>query len=261
MNKSNSLKNKIVLITGASRGIGRAIALKYADEGADLFLAATKRENLENVATEISSLGRQVFTYELDVSDRKQAVQMVDQAILDLGRIDILINNAGVYKPARFVDYSPEDFDRIIQVNLYGAFHVLQLVVRNMIKEGTGSVINIASTAGKWGSMNQSAYNTSKHGLVGLTRCVALETAAAGLRVNAICPGFVETDLLNELKTHAEINGMSENEFRELAKSRVPMRRFMKSEEIADLAIFLGSDESSGMTGQSLLIDGGMVLV
>ncbi|MCH2409349.1 SDR family oxidoreductase [Myxococcota bacterium] len=255
------LKGLNALITGASRGIGRAIALKYADEGADLFLAATKRENLENVATEISSLGRQVFTYELDVSDRKQAVQMVDQAILDLGRIDILINNAGVYKPARFVDYSPEDFDRIIQVNLYGAFHVLQLVVRNMIKEGTGSVINIASTAGKWGSMNQSAYNTSKHGLVGLTRCVALETAAAGLRVNAICPGFVETDLLNELKTHAEINGMSENEFRELAKSRVPMRRFMKSEEIADLAIFLGSDESSGMTGQSLLIDGGMVLV
>ena len=255
------VKGLNALITGASRGIGRAIALKYADEGADLFLAATKRENLENVATEISSLGRQVFTYELDVSDRKQAVQMVDQAILDLGRIDILINNAGVYKPARFVDYSPEDFDRIIQVNLYGAFHVLQLVVRNMIKEGTGSVINIASTAGKWGSMNQSAYNTSKHGLVGLTRCVALETAAAGLRVNAICPGFVETDLLNELKTHAEINGMSENEFRELAKSRVPMRRFMKSEEIADLAIFLGSDESSGMTGQSLLIDGGMVLV
>ena len=255
------LKGLNALITGASRGIGRAIALKYADEGADLFLAATKRENLENVATEISSLGRQVFTYELDVSDRKQAVQMVDQAILDLGRIDILINNAGVYKPARFVDYSPEDFDRIIQVNLYGAFHVLQLVVRNMIKEGTGSVINIASTAGKWGSMNQSAYNTSKHGLVGLTRCVALETAAAGLRVNAICPGFVETDLLNELKTHAEINGMSENEFRELAKSRVPMRRFMKSEEIADLAIFLGSNESSGMTGQSLLIDGGMVLV
>ena len=255
------LKGLNALITGASRGIGRAIALKYADEGADLFLAATKRENLENVATEISSLGRQVFTYELDVSDRKQAVQMVDQAILDLGRIDILINNAGVYKPARFVDYSPEDFDRIIQVNLYGAFHVLQLVVRNMIKEGTGSVINIASTAGKWGSMNQSAYNTSKHGLVGLTRCVALETAAAGLRVNAICPGFVETDLLNELKTHAEINGMSENEFLELAKSLVPMRRFMKSEEIADLAIFLGSDESSGMTGQSLLIDGGMVLV
>ncbi len=255
------LKGLNALITGASRGIGRAIALKYADEGADLFLAATKRENLENVATEIRSLGRQVFTYELDVSDRTQAVQMVDQAITDLGRIDILINNAGVYKPARFVDYSPEDFDRIIQVNLYGAFHVLQLVVRNMIKEGTGSVINIASTAGKWGSMNQSAYNTSKHGLVGLTRCVALETAAAGLRVNAICPGFVETDLLNELKTHAEINGMSENEFRELAKSRVPMRRFMKSEEIADLAIFLGSDESSGMTGQSLLIDGGMVLV
>ncbi len=255
------LKGLNALITGASRGIGRAIALKYADEGADLFLAATKRENLENVATEIRSLGRQVFTYELDVSDRTQAVQMVDQAITDLGRIDILINNAGVYKPARFVDYSPEDFDRIIQVNLYGAFHVLQLVVRNMIKEGTGSVINIASTAGKWGSMNQSAYNTSKHGLVGLTRCVALETAAAGLRVNAICPGFVETELLNELKTHAEIKGMSENEFRELAKSRVPMRRFMKSEEIADLAIFLGSDESSGMTGQSLLIDGGMVLV
>ena len=249
------------LITGASRGIGRAIALKYAEEGADLFLAATKKENLEEVAAEVRSMHRRVFTYGLDVSDRKQASQLVEKSVSELGRVDILVNNAGVYKAARFIDYSPEDFDRILKVNLYGAFHVLQLVVRHMLKRGTGQVINIASTAGKWGSMNQSAYNTSKHGLVGLTRCVALETASAGLRVNAICPGFVETDLLSELKTHAEINGLHEDEFRELAKSRVPMRRFLKPQEVADLAVFLGSEESSGMTGQSLLIDGGMLLV
>lgn len=249
------------LITGASRGIGRAIALKYAEEGANLFLAATKEKNLEEVAAKVRTMNRRVFTYELDVSDREQASQLVEKSISELGRVDILVNNAGVYKPARFIDYTPEDFDRILKVNLYGAFHVLQLVVRHMIKQGVGQVINIASTAGKWGSMNQSAYNTSKHGLVGLTRCVALETASAGLRVNAICPGFVETDLLSELKTHAEINGMHESEFRELAKSRVPMRRFLKPEEVADLAVFLGSEESSGMTGQSLLIDGGMLLV
>ena len=249
------------LITGASRGIGRAIAVRYADEGADLFLTATREENLADVAAEVRERGRQVWVHGLDVSDRSQVVALVERAGREVPRIDILVNNAGVYKPARFIDYSPEDFDHILQVNLYGAFHVLQLVVRLMLEQQAGRVINIASTAGKWGSMNQSAYNASKHALVGLTRCVALETAGAGLRVNAICPGFVETDLLDALKIHAEIAGVEEQAFREMATSRVPMRRFMEPDEIAHLAVYLGSQESSGMTGQSLLVDGGMLLV
>lgn len=249
------------LITGASRGIGRAIAVRYAREGADLYLTATREANLSEVADEVRQIGRRVWLHGLDVSKRDSVDALVERAHTELGQIDILVNNAGVYKPSRFVDYSPEDFDRILQVNLYGSFHVLQLIVRKMLQQGSGRVVNIASTAGKWGSMNQSAYNASKHGLVGLTRCVALETAGAGLRINAICPGFVETDLLEALKAHAEIAGVSEQEFRAMATSRVPMRRFMQPDEIANLAVYLGSEESSGMTGQSLLLDGGMVLV
>ncbi len=259
--KEGRLAGCTALITGASRGIGRAIAVRYAQEGADLFLTATREENLKAVAEEVEELGRRVWLHALDVSDRSQVEELVDRTLREMSRIDILVNNAGVYKPSRFVDYSPEVFDQILQVNLYGAFHVLQLVVRQMLEQKSGRVVNIASTAGKWGSMNQSAYNASKHALVGLTRCVALETAAAGLRVNAICPGFVETDLLQELKTHAEIAGVEEDEFRAMATARVPMRRFIEADEVAHLAVYLGSEESSGMTGQSLLLDGGMVLV
>jgi 3-hydroxybutyrate dehydrogenase len=255
------LAGRTALITGASRGIGRAIALAYAREGADLFLTATSEKNLEEIAGAASDLGARVERFAVDVADRKAVEHMVDRAIGAFGEIDLLVNNAGVYKPARFVDYTPEDFDRILQVNLYGAFHVLQLVVRHMVERGAGTVVNIASTAGKWGSMNQSAYNASKHGLVGLTRCVALETAAAGLRVNAVCPGFVETDLLDELQTHADINGVPLEQFREMATARVPMRRFIEPEEVARVALFLGSEDSAGMTGQSILLDGGMVLV
>ncbi len=259
--RAGRLLGRTALITGASRGIGKAVALAYAAEGADLFLTATRESNLAEVADEAGALGARVERFGLDVADRAAVERMVGAAFDAFSTVDLLVNNAGVYKPARFIDYTPEQFDRILQVNLYGAFHVLQLVVRRMLTQGAGTVVNVASTAGKWGSMNQSAYNASKHGLVGLTRCVALETAAAGLRINAVCPGFVETDLMEELQTHADIVGVPVDQFRELATARVPMRRFIEPEEVARVALFLGSDDSAGMTGQSVLLDGGMVLV
>jgi meso-butanediol dehydrogenase/(S,S)-butanediol dehydrogenase/diacetyl reductase len=186
---------------------------------------------------------------------------MVDAALAAFGDIDILVNNAGVYKAARLVDYSAEDFDRIMQVNVYGAFHVMQLVLRHMQARQRGKVVNIASTAGKWGSMNQSAYNASKHALVGLTRCAALEMGAHGINVNAICPGFVQTDMLESFRAHADILGVPFEKVMEGGLSRVPLRRLLQPREIADLAVYLAAAESDGMTGQTLLLDGGMLMV
>ena len=186
---------------------------------------------------------------------------MVAAAIAARGRIDVLVNNARVYKAARVTDYTLADFDRVMQVNLYGAFHVMQLVLRHMQANRAGKVVNIASTAGKGGSMNQSAYNASKHALVGLTRCAAVEMGAHQVNVNAICPGFVETDMLGEFRAHAEILGVSFEKVLEAGLARVPLKRFLKPREVADLAVYLGSAESDGMTGQSLLIDGGMLMI
>ncbi len=254
------LAGRRVLITGASRGIGRAIALRYAAEGASLFLVATKVNALESVAAEVGAQGVTAHVHTCDVSDRAQVQAMVDAAVAALGAVDVLVNNAGIYHVARLLDITPEDFDRVQQVNVYGAFHVMQLVLRHMHERRQGQVVNVASTAGKWGSMNQAAYNASKHALVGLTRCAALEMAGAGITVNAICPGFVETDMLAEFERHAALQGVPVDTALANAKLRVPLRRFMRPDDIAELAVYLGSDESRGMTGQSLQIDGGMLL-
>jgi meso-butanediol dehydrogenase/(S,S)-butanediol dehydrogenase/diacetyl reductase len=255
------LSGRRALITGASRGIGRAIALRYAEEGADLFLVATNAAKLDETRVLAETRGAKVFVHAADVSERAAVAAMVAAAIEAFGAIDVLVNNAGVYKAARLVDTTPEDFDRIMRVNLYGAFHVMQLVLRHMQARGRGKVINMASTAGKWMSMNQSAYNASKHALVGLTRCAGLEMGPQGINVNAICPGFVETDMLEEFRAHADMLGVSFDQVKAAGLARVPLRRFLKPEEIAHLAVYLGSSESDGMTGQSILLDGGMVMV
>ena len=189
------------------------------------------------------------------------ALAAFDAALAAFGRVDVLVNNAGIYHAAPLVDTTPEDFDRVLQVNVYGAFHLMQLALRHMQARGSGKVVNIASTAGKWGSLNQSAYNASKHALVGLTRCAALEAAARGVQVNAICPGFVQTDMLDEFRAHAAILGVPFEQVLQAGLARVPQRRFLQPEEVANLALYLASAESDGMTGQSLLLDGGMLMV
>ena len=255
------LGGRTALITGASRGIGRAIALRYAEEGADLFLTATNATALQETQAQAEALGAHVAWQCTDVSRREQVQALVDAALARFGAIDILINNAGVYKAGRLVDLTPEEFDRVQQVNVYSAFDVMQLVLRHMQPRGRGKVVNIASTAGKWGSMNQSAYNASKHALVGLTRCAALEMGAHGINVNAICPGFVQTDMLEEFRAHGDILGMPFEKVMEAGLARVPLKRFLQPREIADLALYLASAESDGMTGQSLLLDGGMLML
>jgi NAD(P)-dependent dehydrogenase (short-subunit alcohol dehydrogenase family) len=265
--RAGRLAGRRALITGASRGIGQAIALRYAEEGADLCLVATSLAGLAETQAGAEALGARVLALAVDVADRAAVLAMVDAAVAAMGGIDVLVNNAGVYHAAALLDTTPEDFDRLMQVNLYGAFHVLQLCLRQMCKQGpdqgqgAGKVVNIASTAGKGGSLNQSAYNASKHALVGLTRCAAVELGPLGITVNAICPGFVETDMLQSFSAHAAITGLSFEQVLANGRARVPLRRFLQPAEIAHLAVYLGSAESDGMTGQSILLDGGMLMV
>jgi NAD(P)-dependent dehydrogenase (short-subunit alcohol dehydrogenase family) len=256
------LQGQVALITGASRGIGRAIAEAYAAEGASLCLIATKTDKLATLADSLQLGSERLLSLAVDVCDRAASFAAVAQAQRHFGRVDVLVNNAGVYRAKAFLDYTDQDFQDMLDVNLFGVLHFMQACLPGMQSRREGRIVNIASTAGKWGSRNQSAYNTSKHAVVGLTRCVALEASPYGVTVNAICPGFVQTDMVEELKAQvARSSGMSGEEMVQAALARIPLGRILEPAEIAELAVYLGSAASRGMTGQSLLIDGGMVLV
>lgn len=252
------LEGRRVLVSGASRGIGRAIAEAFAREGARLFLTATTVEGLSETVAAVEAAGAEARAHAADVAEPAQAEGMIDACVEALGGLDALVNNAGVYKAARFTDYTAEDFDRVMKVNAYGVFHAMQAALRHMRGAGGGKIVNIASTAGKHESANQAAYNASKHAVVGLTRCAALEHAKDGVTVNAICPGFVETDMIDQFSTHAEILGVPFDQLRQAMLSRVPMGRMLQPAEIAHLAVYLASAESDGMTGQAITISGGL---
>ena len=252
------LAGATALITGASRGIGRAIAEAFAREGADLFLSATARTNLAEIEAHVGAAGRRVATGAVDVADEASVEALFAAAVEAFGGIDIVVNNAGIYTGKPFTEYTAAEFDRVMRVNAYGTFHVMQRALRHMQDRGRGKIVNIASTAGKWESPNQAAYNASKHAVVALTRCAALENAAAGIRVNAICPGFVETDMIGEFEGHAERAGMDFDAFKAAMVSRIPTGRLLQPEEIAHIAVYLASPESDGMTGQTISISGGM---
>jgi NAD(P)-dependent dehydrogenase (short-subunit alcohol dehydrogenase family) len=255
------LKDHIALITGASRGIGRAVAQAYVREGAKVALVATGKASLEALCQDMGWTSEQVLCVAADVARQDQVQHAVGQTLARWGRIDVLVNNAGIYQAAAFLDHTPQDFQRLLDVNLFGVMHFMQACLPQMQQRRSGAIINIASTAGKWGSRNQSAYNTSKHAVVGLTRCVALEASSHQVTVNAICPGFVQTDMVDELKAQAsQAAGASVDDFLKAMMGRVPLGRFMQPGEIAELAVYLGSPAARGITGQSIHIDGGMVL-
>ena len=249
------------LITGASRGIGRAIAEAYAREGADLFLTATAAGNLAETEAAVAGHGGRIVCHGAEISDEDQVETMFAAAIDSLGQVDIVVNNAGVYVGRPFTDYTTAEFDWVMKVNVYGVFHMMQQALRHMQgrkNERNAKIVNIASTAGKWESPNQAAYNASKHAVVAMTRCAALENAGAGINVNAICPGFVETDMIGEFKVHADRAGMAFDEFKAATLARVPIGRALDPVEIAHIAVYLGSAESDGMTGQTITISGGL---
>ncbi len=251
------LADRTALITGASRGIGRAIAERYAAEGANVFLTATNLEKLEETRELVVGYGAHAHCHVADVSDPSSLEAMFKDALAWRGGLDILVNNAGIHIPKPVLDYSLDDLDRIMKVNVYTVFQLTQLAIRHMLPKGAGKIVNIASTAGKWESPNQAIYNMSKHAVVGLTRCAALEFADKGINVNAVCPGIVEGGMF-DLEKLAASYGTRKEQVQKAVISRVPMGRLVTLEEVAHLAVYLGSQESNGMTGQTITISGGM---
>jgi NAD(P)-dependent dehydrogenase (short-subunit alcohol dehydrogenase family) len=256
------LQGRTALVTGASRGIGRAIAEAFAAEGAALVLNARDAVRLEETAGEIRArFGVDAICTAFDVTDRAA----IDAAIAKAEAwrpIDILVNNAGIHIPGRFLDYTFEEFKAVIESNVYSVFHVTQAVIPAMIARQHGRVINLASTAGKWGSRNQSAYNASKHAVVGITRCLGLEMAPHKVLVNAICPWVVDTDMAQGfMEKHAALGGITPAELAERMNATVPLKRWIQPAEVASLAVYLASDESSYINGQAWTVDGGYTMI
>lgn len=252
------LAGKTALVTGASRGIGRAIAEAYAAEGASLILSASKADSLTEVSAHLSKQGAKVVCIPCDLAEMNEVELLFEQTLQSTDHLDILVNNAGIYLGKPFEAYTMPELDRVMRINVYAVFRLTQLAVLHMKTNQQGKVVNISSTAGKWESPNQAAYNTSKHAVVGMSKCVALETAAFGINVNTICPGMVETDMFQNFEVHADAAGISLDELKAAANDRIPLGRFLQPEEIAHIAVYLGSNESDGMTGQTITISGGM---
>ena len=249
------------VITGSGRGIGRAIAIAYAREGAAVVLSARGGHAIAAVATEIIAAGGIAHAVVSDICDDAQVSELARAAQAHLGGpVTVLVNNAGTYLPKRFLDYTMSDWQRVLEVNVLGTVRVTRAFLSSMVQQRHGRIINIASTAGKYGSYWQSAYNVSKHGIVGLTRCLALETGAHGIRVNAICPGFVPTGMISPAQL-APLYGVAEDQVPTLLAQRAPIGRMASTEEIAELAVYLASPAADGMTGQALTLDGGAILV
>jgi 3-hydroxybutyrate dehydrogenase len=257
------LSGKTALITGGGRGIGRAIAFAFAREGAQVAVVARTETEVARVAAEVKTeCSTLAASFTCDVSDRKSVERMFAAVTERFGRgVDILVNNAGIAESAPLVKTDDEMWQRHLGVNLSGTFYCTRAALPAMLESGWGRVINIASIAGKTGAPYISAYSASKHGVLGLTRSLALEVATKGITVNSICPGYVET----EMTAHAVENitartGKSGEEARRIIERMSPQNRLVTPEEVAALALLLASDEGRGINGQAINVDGGSVL-
>jgi 3-hydroxybutyrate dehydrogenase len=254
------LADRVALVTGGGRGIGRAIALAFAREGAHVALAARSQSQLDAVAAEARALGRKAVALACDVADRGQVDATVRAAVEALGPIQILVNNAGIAVSAKVVDIDDAAWERHLRVNLTGAFYASRAVLPGMLAARWGRIINIASTAARQGYPYVAAYVASKHGLLGFTRALAMEVATGGVTVNAICPGYVATDLTREsARRIQEKTGRSYEEAIASLEAFSPQRRLVEPEEVATLAVLLASDEARAVTAQAWNIDGGAV--
>ena len=241
------LKGKNVFITGSTRGIGLAMAHKFASLGANIVLNG-RREIDEVLVSEFSDYGVQVIPISGDVSDRTDAKRMVEEAIEQLGSVDILVNNAGITKDKLMLKLTEEDFEQVLKVNLVGAFNMTQAVLKPMSKARQGAVINVSSVVGLIGNVGQANYAASKAGLIGFTKSVAREVAARNVRVNAIAPGMIESDMTDILS----------DKVKEATLAQIPMKRFGNTSEVAEVAAFLARQEY--LTGQVIAIDGGLTM-
>jgi NAD(P)-dependent dehydrogenase (short-subunit alcohol dehydrogenase family) len=251
------------LITGGGRGIGRAIALEFAREGAVVAVAARSAEQVSRVAEEIEQrFGAKALAISCDVADAAAVARMFEEVASALESMpDILVNSAGVAESAPLLKTTDELWHKHLDINLSGTFYCTRRALPQMIERGWGRVINVASIAGKTGAPYISAYSASKHGVLGLTRSVAMEVATRGITVNAICPGYVETDMTERAIENIKARtGRSERDARATLEQMSPQNRLVTPEEVAALALLLASEEGRGITGQAINIDGGSVL-
>ena len=246
----SQLANQIAVVTGAGRGIGRAIALKFAAEGADVVCVSRTQENSEKVAAEVRALGRRAWAHAVDVSDSAAVAAAAEKILAEAGRVDILVNNAGVTRDGLLMRMSDADWDTVLDTNLKGAFLFTKAFTRTFLKQRAGRIINVASIIGLIGNAGQANYAASKAGLIGFTQSVARELASRGITANALAPGFIETDMTAALS--AEMKA-------ELLK-KIPLNTLGQAEDIAHAALFLASPAARYITGQVLAVDGGMVM-
>jgi len=253
------LEDKVAVVTGGGKGIGRAISLAFAKEGADVVIAARTETALKETAEEINKMGGHALPFVADISREDQVNELVSSTVRNLGKIDILVNNAGIAGPTvPVVDLRIEDWNGVIAVNLTGAYLCSKAVLKYMIKNKSGNIINIGSMAGTKGLWRRSPYVVSKWGILGLTKTLALEAGIYGIRVNAICPGLVEGKRLDDVfSERAKVMGISPDLIRKGAIDDTPLRRFVKPGEIARTAIFLVSSNSDGITGQIICVNAG----
>jgi 3-oxoacyl-[acyl-carrier protein] reductase len=244
------LNGKVVLITGASRGIGRAMAHKFAQEGANVaFTYLSSVEKGQALEEELGAFGGQIKGYRSDASDYKAAEDLVNKVVVDFGKLDVLVNNAGITKDGLLMRMTEEQWDTVITVNLKSVFNLTKAAIKPMMKAKAGSIINLTSVVGIRGNAGQANYAASKAGIIGFTKSVALELGSRNIRSNAIAPGFIETEMTDEINEKAV----------EEWKQQIPLKRGGQPEEVADCAVFLASDRSRYITGQVLQVDGGML--
>lgn len=244
------LDNQIAVVTGAGRGIGRAIALKFAAEGAHIACVSRTAENSEKVAAEVRALGRKAWAYAVDVADSAAVSAVGEKILADAGRVDILVNNAGVTRDGLLMRMSEEDWDAVMNTNLKGAFTFTKAFTRSFLKQRSGRIINVASIIGLIGNAGQANYAASKAALIGFTKSIARELGSRGITANALAPGFIETDMTAALST----------EVRETLLAKIPLACFGQAEDIAAAALFLAGATGRYVTGQVLVVDGGMVM-
>lgn len=245
----NLLANKVAIITGAGRGIGRAIALKYAQEGASVAITDLKiDETVEAFIKELEALGVKAKAYASNAANFDDAHKLVDEVVADFGRVDVLVNNAGITRDGLMMRMSEEQWDLVINVNLKSAFNLIHAVTPVMVKQRSGSIINMASVVGVSGNAGQTNYSASKAGMIGLAKSIAKELGARGVRANAIAPGFIVTDMTGALS----------EEVRKQWEAQIPLRRGGTPEDVANVATFLASDLSSYVSGQTIHVCGGM---
>jgi 3-oxoacyl-[acyl-carrier protein] reductase len=245
------LENQVVIVTGAGRGIGHAIALRLAQEGARVASVSRSEENATKTADEINAArADSAKAYAVDVADHAAVQKIAAQILEDFGRVDVLVNNAGVTRDALSMRMSMEDWDIVIDTNLKGAFNFSQAVLRSMIKQRSGRIINISSVSGLTGNAGQANYAASKAGLIGLTKSLARELASRGITVNAVAPGFIATDMTAALS----------DDVKQQIMAKIPLAKFGQPDDIGAAVAFLASPEANYITGQVLTVDGGMVM-